>query len=92
MMKAQFSENGGQITIQVCGRLVSEWVEELEKCWTTARQGHPDARFQVDLRGVSFVDQAGERLLRTMYQHGAHFEVSGLLMKDVVNHITGGSK
>ena len=91
-MKAQFYERGDLVTIQVCGRVVSGWVEELEKCWTAARVSHPEARFAVDLRGVSFVDQAGERLLRSMHSDGATFLTGGLLIQDVVNHITGGSK
>jgi hypothetical protein len=92
MMKAQFQERGDLVTIQVCGRLVNGWVQELEKCWTAARTSHPEARFAVDLRGVSFVDHAGELLLREMHSNGATFLAAGLLVQDVVNHITGGSK
>jgi hypothetical protein len=92
MMKAQFHKRGDLLTIQVFGRLVNGWVEELEKCWTAARTSHPEARFAVDLRGVSFVDHAGERLLRSMHSDGATFQAAGLLVQDVVNHIIGGSK
>jgi hypothetical protein len=91
-MKAQFYERGDLVTIQVCGRLVSGWVQELERCWTAARATHPESHFAVDLRGVSFVDHAGERLLRSMHSEGATFLAAGLLIQEVVDHITGGSK
>jgi hypothetical protein len=92
MMKAQFHEHGDKITIQVCGRLVQGWVEELERCWIAARLTNPQAHFAVDLRAVSFVDPSGERLLRSMHGEGATFLAAGVLIQDVVNHITGGKK
>jgi hypothetical protein len=46
----------------------------------------------VDLRGVTFVDPAGKRLLQRMHREGATFLASGLLIQEVVDQVTGGSR
>ena len=92
MMKAQFREAGGELTLQVCGRLTDGWVQELEKGWREASAAHPGARLWVDLRGVTFIDEAGERLLRRMHGDGATFRAAGLLVQEVIQQITGGAR
>lgn len=92
MMKAQVDERGDEVTIQVCGRVAEGWVEELEGSWRDARARHPAARFSIDLRGVTFIDHAGERLLSLMHRDGATFLAAGLLTQEVVNQVTGGVK
>ena len=92
MMRAEFSELDDAIVLKVCGRLTEGWVGELEKCWRNARVSHPASRLSVDLRGVTFIDQAGEGLLNLMYRDGATFLAGGLMIREVVSQITGGSK
>lgn len=91
-MRAQFREGEGEIVVQVCGRLAGGWVGELEKGWREAKARHPGARFSVDLRSVKFIDEAGERLLRAMHSGGATFVAEGLLVREVVEHVTGGAR
>ena len=90
-MKAQVRESGDQVTLQVCGRLSAEG-GELEKCWQAARLKYRGRRMVVDLRGVTFIDHAGERLLELMHRDGATFLAAGLMIQEVVNQITGGAK
>lgn len=92
MLKAQYCELGDQVVLQVCGRLAEGWVAELEQSWRTAKANYPDHRLSVDLRGVTFIDQKGESLLRSMHRDGASFQASGLLIQEVVHQITGSSK
>lgn len=90
MMKAQVREGDDQVTLQVCGRLTAEgWVGELQKCWDSARLEYKDRPIVVDLRGVTFIDQAGETLLQTMHRDGATFLAAGLMIQEVVKKITG---
>lgn len=91
-MKVHFSESGDQVTLQVCGRLADAWVDELKKCWSAAKVNCPGRHVSVDLRGVTFIDQAGESLLRSMHRDGASLRAAGLRNQEVVNQITGGSK
>jgi len=90
-MKAQVEESLGAVTLRVCGRLADGWVAELDRCWRDARNTHPGP-IAVDLRCVTFIDQAGQALLRRMHRDGATFLAAGLLTQDVVNRVTGGSK
>jgi hypothetical protein len=92
MMKAQLDHEGAELTLRVCGRVAEGWVGELERCWGTAKKQHPDGSIHVDLRCVTFIDAAGEALLRRMYEQGARFIAAGLLNQQVVNQVTGGSK
>jgi len=87
-MLARFREIDGRTVLQVSGRLAAGWVTELEQCWRSGGK----KRISVDLRGVTFIDESGERLLRRMHREGATFLAEGLLVREVVNQITGGSK
>jgi anti-anti-sigma regulatory factor len=92
MMRAEFRELGDGVVLKVCGRLTEGWVSELEQCWRANRTTHPNTRISVDLRGVTFIDQAGEGLLHLMHRDGASFLADGLMIREVVSQITGGSK
>ena len=91
-MRAEFREIEDQVVLNVCGRLAEGWVGELEQSWRANRTAHPKSRLSVDLRGVTFIDQAGEDLLLRMHQEGASFLAEGLMIREVVSQITGGSK
>jgi anti-anti-sigma regulatory factor len=76
MLKITRRNEGGTAVIQVEGRLAGPWVKELESCWRSAgaEQTQP---VRVDLTAVSFIDEAGEALLRTMYQEGVELKARG---------------
>jgi hypothetical protein len=92
MMKATFIAAGEQVTLLVCGRLSQPWVAELERCWGEARASHPGCRISVDLCGVTFINEEGARLLRYMHESGASLVAEGLLVRELVDQITGGVK
>jgi len=69
------------------GKLAGDWVVEAENIWRSAPVSV--RRIEVDLRDVTTVDDAGERLLRAMHQAGAHFIAEGVAMKSLVGEITG---
>jgi len=92
MMKVQIREHGEDLNLQVCGRVAGCWVAELERCWRVASETHPHQSLSVDLRGVTFIDRAGEELLGSMYRQGASFQATGLLIQEIVDQITGSSK
>lgn len=91
-MKVHSTASGDQVILLVCGRLADAWVDELKKCWSDARTSRPGRHVSVDLRGVTFIDQAGEGLLRLMHRDGASLLAAGLRNQEVVNQITGGSQ
>jgi hypothetical protein len=60
------------------GRLAGPWVDELRSCWKSARDRAPLACAIVDLTQVTFIDQAGEKLLAEMRSAGAELIANGV--------------
>jgi anti-anti-sigma regulatory factor len=72
MLKITRRDEKGTAVIQVEGKLAGPWVKELESSWRSAA-AEQTTPVRVDLTAVSFIDEAGEDLLRTM--HGEHVEL-----------------
>jgi hypothetical protein len=89
MMKVETGHGSKDVELTVCGRVAGCWVAELERAWQAAKSEHAGSSISVDLKGVSFVDSAGEDLLRSMHREGVRFLTSGLLIQEIVNQITG---
>jgi hypothetical protein len=78
----------GSITIfRLEGRLVGDWVAELERCWTGIKATDPNRKFKIDLTSVDFVDDKGEKLLERMLYEGAEIRTGDLFMKWVVDNL-----
>jgi anti-anti-sigma regulatory factor len=75
--------------LELEGRLAGAWVCELEHCWHAAKASHPNRTLAVDLTGVSFIDQAGWYLLQLMHRDGVRLVGSGLMLQDILDHISG---
>jgi hypothetical protein len=68
------------------GRLVGPWVGELRTSWKKTHGNHSGGTHIVDLSDVTFIDNRGERLLRTMSKEGAQFIATGIYIKHIVQH------
>jgi anti-anti-sigma regulatory factor len=66
------------------GRLVGLWVGELRSCWKKTHRSDNSRKCIVDLNDVTFIDQKGERLLRTMSKEGVQFIASGIYIKHLL--------
>jgi anti-anti-sigma regulatory factor len=89
MLKITTHDADGPLRLELEGRFAGAWVCELEHCWRTAKANHPNRGFSVDLTSVTFIDQAGRYLLQLMHRDGVRFVASGLMLQDVLDHITG---
>ncbi|SPE26036.1 conserved hypothetical protein [Candidatus Sulfopaludibacter sp. SbA3] len=89
MMKIQTKELGGQLILQVEGRLAGAFVPELESCWQAARASQPSRKISVDLKSVTCIDRAGRYLLQRMYRSGVSFQRAGLAVQDTLDQIVG---
>jgi ABC-type transporter Mla MlaB component len=89
MLKITLHDATGEPCLELEGRLAGAWVCELEHCWHTAKASHPNRTLAVDLTGVSFIDQAGWYLLQLMYRDGVRLVGSGLMLQDILDHISG---
>ena len=87
MMKIQMQEGGGQLVLQVEGRLAGAFVPELENCWQNARSEQPGRKIAVDLKSVTCVDRAGRYLLQLMHSNGVGFLRAGLAVQDILEQV-----
>jgi anti-anti-sigma regulatory factor len=71
MLKITTTETEQRQTLILCGQLAGPWVAELESAWDKTPQ-------VVDLTEVTFVDEAGARLLCSMKEAGVRFIARGV--------------
>lgn len=89
MLRITVHRNPGLLTFQVEGMLAEPLVHELECCWEATHPADPGRAVQVDLTGVTYLDDSGKALLATLHAQGAEFVAAGCLMKAIVAEITG---
>jgi anti-anti-sigma regulatory factor len=89
MLRISIHNERDGLTFQLEGRLAGLWVAELADCWQRTIVRRPTAPVRVDLRAVTFVDDAGKELLSSFHTQGAEFLAAGCLMKAVVAEVTG---
>ncbi len=87
MMKIEIHEAGGQLVLQVEGRLAGAFAAELEECWRKAQSAEPGRSISVDLKNVTCVDRAGRYLLQMMHRNGVPFLRAGLAVQDILEQI-----
>jgi len=73
--------------LHLAGRLEGAWVAETENAWLSAPVS--GRRVEIDMREVTWIDEAGRRLLQAMNQAGARFIAKGIAMEALVEEITG---
>ena len=84
MLRVSYSDTADGQRWSLCGRLAGPWVDELRSCWRQARERAPRAAAIVDLKDVTFVDEAGQRLLAEMQAAGTGFIAAGVENKHLV--------
>ena len=78
MFRVSYSDTVDGQCWSLYGRLGGPWVDELRSCWKYTRDRAPLARAIVDLKEVTFIDQAGEKLLAEMRSAGAELIATGV--------------
>jgi hypothetical protein len=78
MFRVSYSDTEDGQRWSLYGRLAGPWVDELRACWKYARDLAPLAHAIVDLKQVTFIDEAGETLLAEMRSAGAELIATGV--------------
>jgi hypothetical protein len=86
MFRASYSDTADGQRWTLCGRLTGPWVEELRRCWRQAPERAP-GRAVVDMKEVTFIDEAGKKLLGEMLRAGAEFIVKGVENKHLLESL-----
>jgi hypothetical protein len=87
MLRVTVQENDTLWRLQLSGRLAGAWVAETENTWRSAPVS--GRQVEIDMREVTWIDEAGLRLLQAMNEAGARFIAKGVAMKALVEEITG---
>ncbi|MGH9836426.1 MAG: hypothetical protein ACRD9Y_25665 [Blastocatellia bacterium] len=90
MLRITIHKDAAATRFALEGKLIGEWVSELEQCWLQAAAASPP-RIRVELNDVSFVDEAGQELLARMAANGAELSAADVLTKALVEEILTGS-
>jgi len=90
MLRITPKEQDAKLTLSLEGKLAGPWVAELAKAWSEW-QGRVQPRDAVvDLRLVSFVDEAGRELLVQLHLEGCALLGSGCYVGPLVDSIVQG--
>jgi len=87
MLRITIRKKPKPAAIKLEGKLAGPWVDELEREWSSISNEHPGKNVGVDIRGLTFIDAGGRKLLMRMYAEGATFTAKGLV-KETVEEIT----
>ena len=87
MLRITVQEDGAVWRLHLAGRLAGAWVAETENTWRSVLVSGRGV--EIDMREVTWIDEAGRRLLQAMNQAGARFIAKGVAMEALVEEITG---
>lgn len=76
MFRITRAEEQSNTILTIDGQLSGDSIVAVETCCTQA--GSNESPVQLDLRDVTSVDQAGQKLLRRLAANGIHLVASGL--------------
>jgi ABC-type transporter Mla MlaB component len=87
MLRITIAETTTEQRWNIEGRLVQPWVGELRTCWQKRHRAQNGRTCTVDLSEVTFIDNSGLRLLRTMSKEGTRFIATGIYTKHVLEQL-----
>jgi outer membrane protein TolC len=90
MLRITPKEKDAKLTLSLEGKLAGPWVAELAKAWSEWQGRVLPRDAVIDLRLVSFVDEAGRTLLVRMHLEGCTLLGSGCFVGPLVDSINQG--
>ena len=88
MLKITTDTDAVRTKLKLEGRLTGPWVEELKTCWQEAGAGKQHVG--VVLNEVTFIDEAGRKLLADMHRQGVELTAAGCMTKAIIERIIRG--
>jgi anti-anti-sigma regulatory factor len=87
MLRISVMNEPGITRVKLEGKLAHEWVHEARSTWAALAEMNGETEIVVDLLNVSFVDEAGHRLLSEIRHAGAELLGAGPLMSVLIDEI-----
>jgi hypothetical protein len=84
MLRITNTETPAEQRWTLSGELVGPWAAELMSNWERTRGKESERARLVDLSDVTFIDEGGERVLRSLKSEGAAFVARGVDTKYLV--------
>ena len=92
MLRITVQTNAKDVRIKLEGQLRGPWVAELENAWAAIQNTTNVSAIEIDLEGVSYVDERGSQLLRRMQEERATLQRASGFVQYILEHggILGG--
>ena len=87
MLRISVVDSRTQRRLVLEGKLIAPWEVELRTAWGAAKQELNKRELAIDLANVTFVSQAGERLLLQLMNEGAKFSGCGVFAKHLLQQL-----
>jgi anti-anti-sigma regulatory factor len=68
MLRITIQDGENTKVVLLEGKIIGAWTEEFDRTWHALEQSLDSRKLQLDLRGVSFVDDRGKQVLREIYR------------------------
>jgi len=89
MLRITVHDEESRWRMQLEGKLAGAWARQAAETWRSANPaGKP---VEIDLTGVTVIDDCGLNLLREMKKSGAHLHTRGVKMSAVIGEVDGPS-
>jgi len=85
MLRITVHKDADLTTLKLEGRIVGEWVDELERAWLAANDR--TSPIKVDLSGVTFVEEEGKRVLAWVFEQGATLFATDCMNRSIIEEI-----
>ena len=92
MLKITVHDEPAARRLQVEGKLTGVSIAELEKTWLSERHASGAKPVEIDLTGMTSIDQGGKCLLSLLYRDGACLVAAGAKTKELIGEIANGAR
>lgn len=89
MLKITMRKTGTEDRWTLHGKLMGPWVSELRTVLRNTQGADKQRSCVFDLDEVTFVDKAGEKLLRALAKPAVQFEASGIYVRGILRQLQG---
>ena len=87
MIRIDQVRSGATVILNVEGTISGAWARELERYWIESRKLTGNLRVDVDLSGVTFIDDDGRLVLKRMLDGGAILRSAGVMNRAIIEEL-----